>query len=154
MNEMRKLMEAVSKIEEANGPRDATISVMQLMDEGMLTAQQVADAALSYLSDSEVADMASRNEWFGDEDEDEYDESVQEAYDEEVDGETSYSNDGDTLRMIIRDLQKLERDTARVYREATQSKGRADYADMLLNELGYTLTDISDLVEKYENATE
>lgn len=151
MNEMRKLMEAVSKIEEGRGPRDATISVMQLMDEGMLTAQQVADAALSYLSDSEVADMASRNEWFGDED---FDEGVQEAYDKEVDGETNFRDENDTLRSMIRDLQELERNTSRVYREATQSKGRADFAEMILNELGYTLTDISDLVEKYEDATE
>lgn len=144
-------MEAVQKINEGRGPRDATISVMQLMDEGMLTAQQVADAALSYLSDSEVADMASRNEWFGDED---FDEGVQEAYDKEVDGETNFRDENDTLRSMIRDLQELERNTSRVYREATQSKGRADFAEMILNELGYTLTDISDLVEKYEDATE
>ena len=144
-------MEAVSKIEEGNGPRDATISVIQLMDEGILSPRQVADAALSYLSEAEVADLASREEWFGDED---FDEGVQEAYDKEVDGETNFRDENDTLRSMIRDLQELERNTSRVYREATQSKGRADFAEMILNELGYTLTDISDLVEKYEDATE
>ena len=49
------------------GPREATVSLHQLMDEGVLDARTVADACLNYMSESEVADMADDNSFFGDE---------------------------------------------------------------------------------------
>ena len=76
---------------------------------------------------------------------------VEEAYDDEVDGPNPFGTDSEVLKQLVRELQKLERDTSRVYREATQSRRREDFADMVLNELGMTLTDITNLVEKYED---
>ncbi len=49
------------------GPREATVSLHELMDEGVLDARTVADAALNYMSEAEVEDMASDNSFFGDE---------------------------------------------------------------------------------------
>ena len=79
-------------------------------------------------------------------------ETINEAYDEEVSGPANFSSNSDeVLRELIRELQVLERNTSRVYREATQSKKRIDFSNMVLNELGLTLTEITDLVEKYED---
>lgn len=47
--------------------REATVSLHQLMDEGMLDARTVADAALQYMSEAEVKDMAESEGFFGDE---------------------------------------------------------------------------------------
>ena len=74
-----------------------------------------------------------------------------EAYDEEVDGPNPFGSDEEVLSQLVRELQKLERNTSRVYAEATQSKRRPDFGEMALNELGMTLTEITDLVEKYED---
>ena len=78
-------------------------------------------------------------------------EGLEEAYDDEIDGPNPFGTDTEVLAQLVRELQKLERDTSRVYREATQSRRREDFADMVLNELGMTLTEITDLVEKYED---
>lgn len=48
--------------------REATISLHQLMDEGILDARAVADAALRYMSEADVADMAETEGFFGEED--------------------------------------------------------------------------------------
>ena len=48
------------------GPREATVALHQLMDEGILDARTVADACLNYMSESEVDDMAGDNSFFGD----------------------------------------------------------------------------------------
>lgn len=77
---------------------------------------------------------------------------VDEAYDEEVSGETRFRDANEMLRNMLSDLQTLERNTSRVYREAQQSQHREDFTTMLLNELNETLNDITNLVEKYEDA--
>ena len=41
--------------------REKTCEVLDLVDQGVLTAQQVMEACLSYMSESEVADMARIN---------------------------------------------------------------------------------------------
>jgi len=51
--------------------REVTLKLLELMDEGILDPRAVADAALSYLSEDDVADMAWKNELFIQEDEDE-----------------------------------------------------------------------------------
>jgi len=155
--------EAVSKISESPGPRDATISVIQLMDEGILSPRQVADAALSYLSEAEVADLAVREEWFGDEDfdddtvedEDFYGISRDDDFEESVEvvGEEVGNDYNESIRKsMLEDMQQLEEDTLRVYQEASseESKSRPDYTQMLLNELRETLTQITDIVNKYD----
>ena len=47
--------------------REATISLHELMDEGILDPRSVADACLRYMSEQEVEDMANDNSFFGDE---------------------------------------------------------------------------------------
>jgi len=47
-------------------PREATTALHELMDEGILDARTVADACLNYMPESEVADMADDNSFFGD----------------------------------------------------------------------------------------
>ena len=66
MNEIRKLMETISAIEESFPPREATTALHELMDEGILDARTVADACLTYMSEAEVKDMAESNYFFGD----------------------------------------------------------------------------------------
>ena len=77
-------------------------------------------------------------------------ESIEEAYDEEVEGAAPRYPE-EALRELVSDLQKLERDTARIFNELRQSKNRKDFAALVLNEFSMTLTEISDLVEKYED---
>jgi len=80
---MRKLMEAIEKANEAFGDMDysgersvrqQTNKLHELMDEQILDPRAVADAALKYMSEDDVAEMARINELiydFDDEDEDE-----------------------------------------------------------------------------------
>ena len=78
--------------------------------------------------------------------------SIGEAYDEEIDPNPIQGKyPEEVLRQLVSELQKLERNTARVYAEVSQSKHRKDFAEMILNEFGMTLTDITNLVEKYED---
>lgn len=75
MNEMRKLMETIEQLDEEYGgghaktifnSRESTVTLHQLMDEGMLSPRVVADAALNYMSEADVKDMAESNYFFGD----------------------------------------------------------------------------------------
>jgi len=83
MNEMRKLMESIEKINENyggghyNAPdvRKMTNKLHEMMDEQMLDPRAVADAALKYMSEDDVADMARINELIYDDDD--FDESVE-----------------------------------------------------------------------------
>lgn len=79
MSEMRKLMESLSAIDapvqepvqEDFVGREITNQVHDLMDEGVLDPRVVADAALKYMSENDVRDMAQANEFFPPEYEDE-----------------------------------------------------------------------------------
>ena len=56
--------------------REVTNKVHESMDDGMMDPRDVADAALKYMSEDDVADMARSNDWlflFTDEDDDEGD---------------------------------------------------------------------------------
>ena len=50
--------------------REATTKLLSMMDEGLISAEAVAEMALSYMSEDEVADMMRCNDIL-DEDEDE-----------------------------------------------------------------------------------
>ena len=58
--------------------RVQTTRLLEMMDEGLVTAQAVAEMALAYMSEDEVADMMRANDIL-DEDEDEYDGQPDEA---------------------------------------------------------------------------
>ena len=51
--------------------RTQTTRLLEMMDEGLVTAQAVAEMALAYMSEDDVADMMRRNDIL---DEDELDE--------------------------------------------------------------------------------
>ena len=51
--------------------RKATNKVIDLAEEGALSWETIARAALNYMSEDEVADMAQYNEFIEDEEEDE-----------------------------------------------------------------------------------
>lgn len=53
------------------GVREATTKVLEMCDEGILSWQDVAEAALRYMSEDAVADMAREYDWISDLDEDE-----------------------------------------------------------------------------------
>lgn len=55
--------------------RKATNKILQLIEEGVLTNEQVVSACMNYMSEASVSDMASDNEWFDDESEDDDDEN-------------------------------------------------------------------------------
>ena len=51
--------------------RKATNKVIEMAEEGVLSWETIARAALDYMSEDEVADMAQCNEFIEDEDEEE-----------------------------------------------------------------------------------
>lgn len=51
--------------------RQATIKVIELCEEGVLSWEAVALAALRYMSEDDVADMAHQYEWIEEEEEEE-----------------------------------------------------------------------------------
>jgi hypothetical protein len=53
--------------------REATTRLLDMMDEGLISAQSVAEMALRYMSEDDVADMMRSNDILEEEDEDEYD---------------------------------------------------------------------------------
>ena len=50
--------------------RDYTVKLMDMMDEGVLSAQAVADMCLAYMSEDDVKDMCRANDILDEEDED------------------------------------------------------------------------------------
>jgi hypothetical protein len=58
--------------------RTQTNKLLDMMDEGVISAQAVAEMALSYMSEDEVADMMRSNDIL-DEEDDEYDGQPDEA---------------------------------------------------------------------------
>ena len=50
--------------------RDYTVKLMDMMDEGLITAQAVADMCLAYMSEDDVKDMCRANDILDEEDED------------------------------------------------------------------------------------
>ena len=50
--------------------RDATNKLIEMMDEGLISAQAVAEMALAYMSEDDVADMMRANDILDEEDED------------------------------------------------------------------------------------
>lgn len=50
--------------------RDYTVKLMDMMDQGMLSAQAVADMCLAYMSEDDVKDMCRANDILDEEDED------------------------------------------------------------------------------------
>lgn len=43
-------------------PRDVSVKLLVDADEGIISWQQIAEAALRYMSQDQVADMAAKNE--------------------------------------------------------------------------------------------
>ena len=58
----------------ARSIREVTNKIYEAVDEGVLTWQQIAEAALTYMSESDVADMAHNEEFFLYEEEEDEDE--------------------------------------------------------------------------------
>ena len=50
--------------------RTQTTRLLEMMDEGLISAQAVAEMALSYMSEGDVADMMRSNDILDEEDED------------------------------------------------------------------------------------
>lgn len=50
--------------------REATNKLIDMMDEGLISAQAVAEMALAYMSEDDVADMMRANDILDEEDED------------------------------------------------------------------------------------
>ena len=54
--------------------RKTTIEIIELAEQGVLSWESVALAALRYMSEDDVADMAHDNEWLTEEEEEEEEE--------------------------------------------------------------------------------
>lgn len=61
----------------SRAPREYTNRIIEALDEGLLDRDTVIMAALSYMSEDEVKDLAHVNAFFEDEDEDEDERDVQ-----------------------------------------------------------------------------
>jgi len=59
--------------------REATTRLLSMMDEGLISAEAVAEMALAYMSEDEVADMMRSNDILDEDEEDEYDGQPDEA---------------------------------------------------------------------------
>lgn len=53
--------------------REMTSKLIAMMDEGLISAEAVAEMALAYMSEDDVADMMRCNDILLDEEDDEYD---------------------------------------------------------------------------------
>lgn len=56
--------------------REYTTKLLEMMDEGLISAEAVAEMALAYMSEDDVKDMVRSNDlmpWLEDDSEDEYD---------------------------------------------------------------------------------
>lgn len=83
MSDMKKLLESIDRINEGRDVRYWTNLIDQAMDEGIMDPRAVADAALSYLSEDQVHDMARANDWLELDDPDYYDDDDDDDYDED-----------------------------------------------------------------------
>lgn len=72
--------------------RESTIKVIELAEQGVLAWETIARECLSYMSEADVDDMASRCDWISEEEEEEVDDSWEESpdYDDDTqfDGES------------------------------------------------------------------
>jgi hypothetical protein len=59
--------------------REATTKLLSMMDDGLISAEAVAEMALAYMSEDDVADMMRANDILDEEDEDEDDGQPSEA---------------------------------------------------------------------------
>ncbi len=71
--------------------RFATNKLIDLVDEGILDAYTVLVAALNYMSESDVADLAHVNEFFYEDDED--DDKDQDDDEDDYDDRDSYEDE-------------------------------------------------------------
>ena len=74
--------------------------------------------------------------------------NVDEAYDEE----TSFSDAGDMVKYMLRELQKVEQNTHQRIREINSEPLLMAESDMVLDHYTETLDQISNLVKRMENA--
>ena len=59
--------------------REMTSKLIAMMDEGLISAEAVAEMALAYMSEDDVADMMRANDILLDEEDEEYDGQPDEA---------------------------------------------------------------------------
>jgi hypothetical protein len=59
--------------------REYTSKLIAMMDDGMISAEAVAEMALAYMSEDDVKDMCRANDLLLDDEEDEYDGQPDEA---------------------------------------------------------------------------
>ena len=59
--------------------RTQTNRLIDMMDEGLISAQAIAEMALSYMSEDDVADMMRANDILEDEEDEDYDGQPDEA---------------------------------------------------------------------------
>ena len=80
-------------IEEGRDVREMTNKIWEAMDDEMLDPRTVAEAAMSYMSESQVADMAQINGWFEYEDDEEEDDDEYVIPNESVEDEDYLGED-------------------------------------------------------------
>jgi len=119
-------------VEEGRDVREMTNKLHQYMDEGMLDPRVVADAALSYLSESDVADLARTYELIWDEDEEDEDEEDEEDWQSHPGGTWGLGEDpwglGDEKQTQNRsDWENV--DTGSISIEGVDTKDYPDFVD-------------------------
>ena len=57
--------------------REYTTTLLEMMDEGLITAESVAEMALAYMSEDDVADMMRANDILDEDDEPDVDEATE-----------------------------------------------------------------------------
>ena len=75
LNEAKQILEENEYLL-TEGVREATNRIYELCDMGTLSWEQVGQAALQYMSEDDVADMARSNEWFSDDEDEDLEEST------------------------------------------------------------------------------
>ena len=65
--------------------RKYTTKLLEMMDEGLISAEAVAEMALAYMSEDDVKDMCRANDILDEEDEDRIVEEEDEEYDRQPD---------------------------------------------------------------------
>ena len=70
--------------------REATNKILEMIEEGVLDKDQVIMAALKYMSEDDVADMAHCNEFFDEEDYDDGQPTMYEEYQDLYGGDDAF----------------------------------------------------------------
>lgn len=134
--------------------REYTNKILEMIDQGLLSAQTVAEACLSYMSEDEVEDMARSNDFLYEEDEEEErtDEDEYEAIDfEMIDDDIKKLVQSLKDKYLQQSVDDALEDTMQIRDEYKELGGDFEYDESIKQ---YTVTDRDTLIKAIQQIAE